>query len=714
MFGTTGILIALIVLTIALALVFLVRSTITVGVTGKILAFVGLCVLPVLCIGTGWSVHQQRSEQTSSCIACHSMESHGKSLYVADPSYIPAQHFQNHLVPPDKACYTCHTDYARYGSFEDKLKGLKYIYMQYVSTPPKTIRISGAYSNLQCLHCHAGARGFSDNPAHNAIMGSLTTNQISCLTCHEMIHNASEVGHLKMWVPGNAPTSLASASSSSAPAKAEPAATAGPAKATTGSSAGGATATQGKSIFDSNGCGGCHGESGGGGSGPALTHVSSQYPPAKLTALLKAPTAKMKAADMVALTVNAADMKALVSYVTSLGGTSAGSAATPPASASSSPAPAKAEPAATAGASKVPAKSSAGGATATQGKSIFDSHGCGGCHGESGGGGSGPALTHVSSQYPPAKLTALLKAPTAKMKAAGMVALTVNAADMKALVSYVTSLGGTSAGSAATPPASASSSPASAAAKPAATAEPSKAASAATPPASGASSPAPAKEQPAATAGASKVPAKSSAGGAPATQGKSMYDSHGCGGCHGESGGGGSGPALTDISSQYPPAKLTAVLQAPTDKMKAAGMTPLTLNADDMKALVSYVTSLGGASAASAATPAATGSSPAAAAKAEPTATAGASKTESKGQTIFKTYGCADCHGTNGVGGTAAASALAGTGKSLAPALLTTMLKHPTASMQQGGMPPVSASGDELKALVAYVSSISASKTNTH
>ena len=133
-----------------------------------------------------------------------------------------------------------------------------------------------------------------------------------------------------MWVPGNAPASLASASSSTAPA--------GAATTTTGISSGGATAAAvpGKSIFDSHGCAGCHGEGGGGGSGPALTHVSGQYPPDKLTALLKAPTAKMKAAGMVALTVNAADMKALVSYMTSLGGTSAGATATPPASASSS------------------------------------------------------------------------------------------------------------------------------------------------------------------------------------------------------------------------------------------------------------------------------------------------------------------------------------------------------------------------------------------
>jgi mono/diheme cytochrome c family protein len=159
---------------------------------------------------------------------------------------------------------------------------------------------------------------------------------------------------------------------------------------------------------------------------------------------------------------------------------------------------------------------------------------------------------------------------------------------------------------------------------------------------------------------------------------------------------------------------LTALLKAPNAGMKAGGMTPLTLNADDMKALISYVTSLGGASATSAATPPASGSPSAAEAKAEPAATAAASKPESKGQAIFKAHGCGDCHGANGVGGTAAAAALAGTGKSLAPELLTTMLKHPTAKMQQGGMPPVSLSGNELKALAAYVSSISASKAKSH
>ena len=50
--------------------------------------------------------------------------------------------------------------------------------------------------------------------------------------------------------------------SSSAPAKAEAAATAGPSKAPSGGSAGDATTARGKSVFDSQGCGGCHGGAG--------------------------------------------------------------------------------------------------------------------------------------------------------------------------------------------------------------------------------------------------------------------------------------------------------------------------------------------------------------------------------------------------------------------------------------------------------------------
>ncbi len=131
------------------------------------------------------------------------MENYGKSLYVDDATYIPAQHFQNHRVPPAMACYACHTDYTIYGPMKDKLKGLTRIYMQYVSTPPKPITIPGGFKNAQCLHCHEGARSFEENPVHVSMMSSLTSNQLSCISsgCHDTVHNAAQVDHLKMWRP---------------------------------------------------------------------------------------------------------------------------------------------------------------------------------------------------------------------------------------------------------------------------------------------------------------------------------------------------------------------------------------------------------------------------------------------------------------------------------------------------------------------------------
>lgn len=200
----TGILIVQIVLSIVLALIFLIRPSVTKAVGWKIVAFVGLCALPALCIVGGMNTHMQRSERTKFCISCHAMESYGKSLYLNDPKYIPAQHFQNHRVPPDMACYSCHTDYTIYGPLKDKLKGLTRIYMQYVSTPPTPITIPGGFKNAQCLHCHTGAREFEENPVHSAMMSTLTSNQLSCISsgCHDLVHDAAQVEHLKMWSPG--------------------------------------------------------------------------------------------------------------------------------------------------------------------------------------------------------------------------------------------------------------------------------------------------------------------------------------------------------------------------------------------------------------------------------------------------------------------------------------------------------------------------------
>ncbi len=200
-----AVLICQIVLSIVLASIFLTRPSLTHAVSWKILAFIGLCVLPALCLVGGMNTHMQRSEQTRFCISCHVMIPYGQSLYVDDPSHIPAQHFQNHRVPANMACYACHADYTIYGPMKDKMQGLKRIYMQYVSTPPDpaAIRIPGGFKNAQCLHCHQGARSFEENPVHAAMMDTLKSGQDSCLTggCHDTTHDVSNLSHLKMWRP---------------------------------------------------------------------------------------------------------------------------------------------------------------------------------------------------------------------------------------------------------------------------------------------------------------------------------------------------------------------------------------------------------------------------------------------------------------------------------------------------------------------------------
>src|SRR5271170_1913809 len=187
MIGPQTLVFLLIGASILLILVVVVRPSITASREGKIIAFLALFIVPLVAAGVGASEHMERSEQTQFCLSCHIMEPYGESLYVDDPSYIPAAHFQNHRIPVDEACYTCHTDYAIYGGFRAKLRGLRHIYVQYLGTIPHPIVLYSPYNNRECLHCHQGARSFEGNPIHQALMDSIVSNQMSCISsgCHD-------------------------------------------------------------------------------------------------------------------------------------------------------------------------------------------------------------------------------------------------------------------------------------------------------------------------------------------------------------------------------------------------------------------------------------------------------------------------------------------------------------------------------------------------
>ena len=202
----TTLIIALVLFSIALIALLVVRPAITATHGGKVMAFLVLFLLPVLCATMGVSSELERSKTTKFCLSCHIMESYGQSLHVDDPSYLAAAHFQNHRVPADEACYTCHTNYAMFGSFKAKMGGLRHVYAYYLTKPPapENIQLHEPFNNRECLHCHLGARSFEQGPVHNAdpdLLPAVKANKVSCISsgCHEVVHRVGTLSKVKMW-----------------------------------------------------------------------------------------------------------------------------------------------------------------------------------------------------------------------------------------------------------------------------------------------------------------------------------------------------------------------------------------------------------------------------------------------------------------------------------------------------------------------------------
>ena len=185
--------------TIALAALVALRPALTAARGGKVLAFLALLVLPLAMTALGLSSHMERSKSTEFCLSCHVMEPYGKSLRVDDAAFVPASHFQNNRVPPDRACFTCHTDYTMFGDAKAKLRGLRHVYVNYLAGPPEKIALYEPYNNRECLHCHAGARSFEESELHVDIRDELRTNQTSCLECHDVVHEVDQLAGKPLW-----------------------------------------------------------------------------------------------------------------------------------------------------------------------------------------------------------------------------------------------------------------------------------------------------------------------------------------------------------------------------------------------------------------------------------------------------------------------------------------------------------------------------------
>ena len=189
----------LILLSVFLSGLLLVRPSLRTVRGGKVLAFLALFILPLAALALGAAIHLEDAKSTDFCLSCHPMEPYGKSLRIDDPAYLPAAHFQNNRIPRSAACYSCHTHYTMFGGAKSKLQGLQHLYVYYFGTVPAQLALYEPYHNRECLHCHAGARVFEETSPHKDMREQLGTNDMSCLTCHNQIHDVQQVDQMKLW-----------------------------------------------------------------------------------------------------------------------------------------------------------------------------------------------------------------------------------------------------------------------------------------------------------------------------------------------------------------------------------------------------------------------------------------------------------------------------------------------------------------------------------
>lgn len=159
-----------------------------------------VCVLPALASTTGTGYAVSASSTTEFCLECHEMQDHGRSLFIDDPTVLPAVHYQNRLVDRDRACFTCHTNYAMFGDVKAKLNGVKHLWVHYLGDVPDEFELYQPYPNNNCLHCHEDARSYVEAGPHQTKFEALQADELSCLECHASGHALEQVEEGNLWL----------------------------------------------------------------------------------------------------------------------------------------------------------------------------------------------------------------------------------------------------------------------------------------------------------------------------------------------------------------------------------------------------------------------------------------------------------------------------------------------------------------------------------
>lgn len=189
-----------IILAMVLVAVIIFKPSILRNTGGKVFGFIALFILPIVVGVWGGATQAEHATSTEYCLSCHIMDSWGQSIHLDDKEFVAADHYQNFLVPRDRACYICHSDYVWYGGITAKIRGLRHVYAQYIGTMPEPLEIElyEPFHNRECLRCHLGARSHEETRHHKKeadMLARMNSNELSCMEskCHDVVHNIDEL-----------------------------------------------------------------------------------------------------------------------------------------------------------------------------------------------------------------------------------------------------------------------------------------------------------------------------------------------------------------------------------------------------------------------------------------------------------------------------------------------------------------------------------------
>jgi mono/diheme cytochrome c family protein len=342
------------------------------------------------------------------------------------------------------------------------------------------------------------------------------------------------------------------------------------------------------------------------------------------------------------------------------------------------------------------------------GKALFQQNGCSGCHGSRGRGAVGPSLVGIGKKYNQDALRALIHAPSATLRSAGMPgAPDLPIPQVKDLVAYLNALG-----------------------TPEENVQPALNAAAAGPAESAAPPPNGAPQLVQASLASNSTPA-SGASSSLAAQGRQIFQAHTCSACHGSTAQGTTiAPPLAGIGHYFPEAVFSSLIHHPNAQMTAKGMPPAPLSNQQTHALWTYLNSMPVPARRAPGVPAVvlfakTATTPphsAAAASSKPVqhlqqttpsqpkevavaATSTPAGNVAAGRAIFQAHACSACHGPTAQG-TAIAPPLAGIGHYFSRQTFSALIHHPIAQMTAKGMPPAPLSDQQTVDLWAYLNSM--------